>query len=72
MMLKPAPLSPPREAPRSGQMPKAGNLGGRICPSPKFDSTIVAFGGGWEGASFAKLFILGYLQAYFHQVPKEI
>jgi hypothetical protein len=46
-------------------MPKAWNLGGRICPSPKFDSTIVAFGGGWEGAGFAELFMLGYLLIFF-------
>jgi len=31
-------------------MPKAWNLGGRIRSSPKFDSFIVTFGGGWEGA----------------------
>ena len=36
-------------------------MGGRNFPSPKFDSTIVAFGGGWVGASYAKLFMLGYL-----------
>ena len=44
------PLSLPREASRSGQMPKAWNLGERISPLPQIRHLFVAFGGGWEGA----------------------
>ena len=37
------PLSPPK-------CQKQGIWGEESCPSLKFDSPIVAFGGGWEGA----------------------
>ena len=42
-MPKSAPLSPPK-------CQKHGIWGEECSPSPKFDSPIVAFGGGWEGA----------------------
>ena len=42
VMPKPAPLSPPK-------CQKYRIWGEECRPSPKFDSSIVAFGGGWEG-----------------------
>ena len=55
MMLKSAPLNPPKRQ-------KHRIWGEESRPSPKFDSSIVAFGGGWEGASFTKLILFEYLE----------